>query len=81
MDVNFTPFSTGAKSSSLSIPANYPAITAAALSGTGVRHYTITVNKSGSTGTGSDTSSPPGIDRGTGCTTASAVYSEARQWR
>jgi PKD repeat protein len=68
VEVKFTPSSTGSKSATLSIPTNYPVTTTAALSGTGTVSYTLTVNKTGSTGTGTVTSEPSGINCGPDCT-------------
>lgn len=64
--VEFTPHSSGTKSASLTVPANYPALSNAALSGTALTSYTLTVSKGG-TGSGSVTSSPAGINCGTTC--------------
>ncbi len=68
IDVKFRPLSVGARSADLEIPTNYPELTTAALSGTGTASYTLTVNKTGSTGTGTVTSLPAGINCGTDCT-------------
>ena len=57
---------------SLTKPRVDVAAAVSALTGTG----TLTVNKTGSTGTGRITSSPAGIDCGTSCALASASYSQ-----
>lgn len=67
VDVRFAPTSAGAKSALLSVPSNYPTVLTSALSGTGLARYTLTVNKTGSTGTGSVTSNPAGINCGLDC--------------
>ena len=68
VDVKFMPLSAGAKNTTLSIPSNYPVAATASLSGTGLAVYTLNVNKTGSTGTGTVTSLPAGINCGTDCT-------------
>jgi PKD repeat protein len=67
VEIKFTPSSTGPKTASLSIPSNYPTAATASLSGTGELQYTLTVNKNGSTGTGTVTSGPSGISCGADC--------------
>ena len=65
IQVTFTPASTGLKSASLSISSNDPNTpTNVPLTGTGM--YTLTVTKTG-TGGGTVTSSPAGINCGSGC--------------
>lgn len=74
VEAKFSPLSAGSKSASLSIPSNDPDTPTlnASLSGTGI--VTLTVNKDGSTGFGTVTSSPLGISCGSDC---SETYTES----
>ena len=67
--VKFAPASSGGFGGNFNIPSNDPDedLSTVGLSGTGIRQYTLTVNKDG-TGTGTVTSSPAGINCGSDCT-------------
>lgn len=75
VEAKFSPLSAGSKTANLSIPSNDPDTPTlnAALSGTGFPRYTLTVNKNGSTGFGTVTSVPLGINCGPDC---SEIYDE-----